>query len=197
MFIIAGIYRRQRLKTPKGNQTRPTANRLREALFNICQQTIEGARFLDVFAGSGAMGLEALSRGAQSAVFIDADKESIHCIEDNIEYLKVQNQSQVLRGEVFAMLQLLKRQEKTFDIIYADPPYRTSSPRSSLFYSTQIIQWIDTHALLVPGGQLFIEEDFFFQPQVEQLQTLKLIDSRRMGQAALQQYQYMNISIKS
>jgi 16S rRNA (guanine966-N2)-methyltransferase len=190
MFIIAGLYRRQRLKAPKGAQTRPTASRLREALFNICQQNIEGARFLDIFAGSGAMGLEALSRGAQSATFIDAHQEAIHCIESNIEHLKVRDQCQILKGEALAMLHLLERQGRLFDIIYVDPPYRTPAPHTSLFYSASIIQWIDTHTLLVPGGVLFIEEEFRSQPQIDQLQTLKFIDSRRMGHAALQQYQH-------
>ncbi len=191
MFIIAGLYRRQHLHTPKGDQTRPTANRLREALFNICQQTIEGARFLDIFAGSGAMGLEALSRGAQSATFIEAHQEAIHCIQSNIEHLKVQKQCQVLKGEALAKLQLLEKQERSFDIIYADPPYRTPAPHTSLFYSAHLIQWIDAHALLAPGGVLFIEEDFHSQPHLDQLQTLKLINSRRMGHAALQQYQHI------
>jgi 16S rRNA (guanine966-N2)-methyltransferase len=188
MFIIAGLYRRQRLMSPKGDQTRPTSSRLREALFNICQQTIEGARFLDIFAGSGAMGLEALSRGAQSATFIEAHQEAIHCMERNIAHLKVQSQCRVLKGEAFAMLQLLERQGKSFDMIYADPPYRTLAPRSSLFYSAEIIQWIDSHALLVPGGFLFIEEEFSSQPYLDQLRTLTLINTRRMGHAALQQY---------
>jgi 16S rRNA (guanine966-N2)-methyltransferase len=191
MYIIAGLYRHQRLKTPKGGQTRPTANRLREALFNICQQGIEGTRFLDLFAGSGAMGLEALSRGAQSAVFIDEHREAIHCIEANIEHLKVQHQCQLFRGEAFAMMQSLERQGQRFDIIYADPPYRTCAPRTSNLYSYQIIQWIDTHDLLAPEGLLFIEEDFHFQPRMAQLQTLVLKDSRRMGLAALQQYQHI------
>ena len=195
MFIIAGIYRRQYLKTPESDQTRPTSSRLRESLFNICQQTIEGAKFLDIFAGSGAMGLEALSRGAQSATFIDAHKKAIQCIEDNIDHLKVQNQCQIFRGEAFAMLKLLEKQGKTFDIIYADPPYRTTVPDSSIFYSTQIIQWIDTHHLLNSGGLLFIEEDFQFQPKIKELQTLKFKDSRRMGHAALQQYQIREITL--
>lgn len=188
MFIIAGLYRHQKLKSPKGTQTRPTSSRLREALFNICQHSIDQTRFLDVFAGSGAMGLEALSRGAQSAAFIESNKEAMHCIEGNIEQLKLQRQCQLLRGEAFAMLRLLEKQGKQFDIIYADPPYRTPYLDSTSFYSEQIIDWIDKHSLLVPGGTLFIEEDFNFQPQMKSLETLEFVNSRRMGQAALQQY---------
>lgn len=194
MFIIAGLYRRHRLSVPKGSQTRPTASRLREALFNICQHSIEGAHFLDLFAGSGAMGLEALSRGAQSATFVDTHREAIRCIQQNVAHLQVQSQAQILHGEVFTVLKLLEKQGKAFDIIYADPPYKTpvSSASPTTFYSHKIIQWIDTHRLLAPGGVLFIEEDFHSQPQLDQLTTLKLNDSRRMGHAALQQYQDMS-----
>lgn len=188
MFIIAGLYRRQQLKSPKGDQTRPTSSRLREALFNICQHSIEESRFLDLFAGSGAMGFEALSRGAKSTTFIETNRDAIHCIESNMEHLKVRPHCQILRGDVFAMLQLLEKKGKQFDIIYADPPYRTSAPGSTHFYSKEIIDWVDRHALLIPGGLLFIEEDFRFQPQFEQLQTLTLISDRRMGPAVLQQY---------
>lgn len=189
MFIIAGLYRRQQLKSPKGDQTRPTSSRLREALFNICQHSIEESRFLDIFAGSGAMGFEALSRGAQSATFIETNKHAIQCIESNMEHLKVRAQCQILRGDAFAMLQFLEKKGKQFDVIYADPPYQTLAPGSTHFYSAEIIEWVDRHSLLVPGGMLFIEEDFRFQPQLDQLQTLNLVSDRRMGPAVLQQYQ--------
>jgi 16S rRNA (guanine966-N2)-methyltransferase len=190
IYIIAGHYRRQRLITPKGSHTRPTANRLREALFNICQHDIAGASFLDLFAGSGAMGFEALSRGAESVTFIDAHKEAIHCIESNAARLHVQEKSQILRGEAFAMLKRLEQNGKTFDIIYADPPYHTYVPRSTLFYSVQMIHWVDTHPLLNRGGVFFVEEDYNSQPQLDQLNTLKLKDSRRFGDSVLQQYVY-------
>lgn len=188
MFIIAGSHARHRLKSPKGQQTRPTSSRLREALFNICQNNIESAQFLDIFAGSGAMGLEALSRGAQFSTFIEFQKEAIQCIESNIQHLKVEDRCRILKGEAFDMLRMLERQGKKFDIIYADPPYCTPGPHSSQFYSFHIVEWVDNHNLLVPGGILFIEEDFRFQPRLDQLKTLTLKDSRRMGPAVLQQY---------
>ena len=192
MQIIAGHYRGHRLKAPKGPQTRPTASRLREALFNICQNRIDGSRFLDLFAGSGAMGFEALSRGAHSAAFIDAHKEAIQCIEANAATLQVQSQIQVFRGEAIATLARLEKEGEAFDIIYADPPYQTRDPRTSMVYSEQIIHWVDTHGLLRPDGVLFIEEDFRFQPHMDQLTSLVLKDSRRFGQAALQQYRKKN-----
>jgi 16S rRNA (guanine966-N2)-methyltransferase len=189
MFIIAGLYRGQRLIPPKGGHTRPTASRLREAVFNICQHVIEGARFLDVFAGSGAMGLEALSRGAQSATFIESNKAAIQCIEHNITHLRVQAQTKILRGEVFKMLAWLERQAETFDIIYVDPPYRTPAPHTSSFYSTEVIQWIDQHSLLSPNGLTFVEEDFRSEPHLSHLSKVQLNNSRRFGDTVLQQYQ--------
>lgn len=189
MHIIAGRYRGQRLVTPRGPQTRPTSNRLREALFNICQHTIEEACFLDVFAGSGAIGFEALSRGAQKVAFIDSHKESIHCLSTNAAHLKVEQQTQILRGEALTMLKMLERRGQLFDLIYVDPPYKTLAPGSELFYSAWILQWIDAHEILCPGGLLFIEEDARAAPKTDHLETLVLIDSRRFGQAALQQYQ--------
>lgn len=189
MFIIAGRYRRQRLITPKSHQTRPTANRLREAIFNICQHTIEGTHFLDIFAGSGAIGFEALSRGAQFVTFIETHKEAIQCIKANIAHLGVEDQTKILHQEAFTALKWLQSQKQTFDIIYADPPYQTFVPYSSLMYSAQIIQWIDTHPLLNCNGRLFVEEDFRSEPNMHPLTTLSLKDNRRFGHTVLQQYQ--------
>lgn len=190
MHIIAGIYRNRTLFSPKGEQTRPTASRLRESVFNICQNNIEGARFLDIFSGSGSMGLEALSRGAQSATFVDANKQALQCIEKNIELLKVKHQSKVMRGDVFTVLQFLKNQGNTFDIIYVDPPYRTLVPHRSSFYSEEVIKWFDANPMLAAGGTLFVEEEFNFQPKIELLERLQLTKSRKLGNAALQQYTY-------
>lgn len=193
MYIIAGLYRHRRLSSPKGQATRPTASQLRESVFNICQNSIEGARFLDLFAGSGAMGLEALSRGAQCATFIDQNKEAIRCIQQNVEHLEVKGQTKILHGNAFQLLSMLHEQQVQFDIIYADPPYKTpASPHQpTLYYSEKIIRWIDEHALLAPQGTLFIEESFEAQPKIHHLKTLELKKSRRTGAAVLQQYQYL------
>lgn len=188
MYIIAGLYRGRRLVSPKGPQTRPTAGRLREALFNICQNRIEGAAFLDLFAGSGAMGFEALSRGAQSATFVDSHRESIQSIKANAAHLLVESRAHVLKGDVIPTLAWLEKQGHAFDIIFADPPYGIKDVHSSRLLSEQIVCWIDSHTLLKPGGVLFIEEDFSLQPSLTDLKTLILKDSRKVGPAALQQY---------
>lgn len=191
MYIIAGQYRHQRLTTPKGMQTRPTASRLRESLFNICQGFIENARFLDLFAGSGAIGLEALSRGAQAVTFIDASKEAVRCQQANASTLNVQAQCQILHGQVFTLLPWLEKQHKQFDIIFADPPYATvADPEDKQFYSEKIIRYLDASNLLAEEGVIFIEEESRFQPQINDLKKLRLVDSRKMGHTTLQRYEW-------
>lgn len=188
MRIIAGIYRNQLLQTPKGEQTRPTASRLRESLFNICQNYIDEASFLDAFAGSGAIGFEALSRGAKHVVFIEKNKEAIRCLQKNAETLGVMSQCQILHGDVFQFLQLFQKQKKQFDIIYADPPYNTKDLQS-IIYSEKIIRLVDTGPLLTPKGSLFIEEAIEAQPTIQDLHTLYLKKARKMGTSILQEYE--------
>lgn len=189
MHIIAGLYRHQRLAAPKGQATKPTASRLRESLFNICQPIVEGAHFLDLFAGSGAMGFEALSRGAASATFIENHREALRCIQQNIQTLDLQKQTQVLAGDVFQFLKKLAKQNRLFDIIFMDPPYGISLYPEGPIYSEAILQFIDENQLLAPNGWLFIEEDIRSQPHVN-LKTLELKSSRRMGNTILQQYHH-------
>ncbi len=191
MYIIAGQYRHQRLATPKGMQTRPTASRLRESLFNICQGFIENARFLDLFAGSGAIGFEALSRGAQAVTFIDASKEAVRCQQTNASKLDVQTQCQILHGQVLTLLPWLEKQRKQYDIIFADPPYATTDhPEEKQFYSEKIVRFLDASTLLAEKGVLFIEEESGFEPQINDLRKLQLVDSRRMGHTTLQRYEW-------
>lgn len=189
MHIIAGKYKNRQLQSPKGSQTRPTSSRLRESLFNICQNEIEGAVFLDLFAGSGAIGFEAISRGAKECTFVDSHPHAISCIRENCSKLQVGKESKILTGDIFDMLRLLEKQQARFDIIFVDPPYATwQSVKEELPLSTKIIQWFDKHQLLKPNGLLFVEEDFTFQPKLSDLKSLELINSRRLGTAALQQY---------
>jgi 16S rRNA (guanine966-N2)-methyltransferase len=186
--IISGLYRNRHLFTPKGDQTRPTASRLRESLFNICQGYIEGARFLDLFAGSGAIGFEALSRGAKQATFIDNNREAILCIQKNATELNVKEQTRILMGNVFHLLKVLEKQGYQFDIIYADPPYNTLDANLNS-YSSQVIQIIDKSPLLAPNGTLFVEEDLKSKPPENLCENLKLKSARQMGTSVLQQYE--------
>lgn len=186
MRIFAGTLKNRLLKSPKGLATRPTMGMVREALFNICQQDIEGASFLDLYAGSGAMGLEALSHGASLAVFIDSSRECVQCIQENLKNFGMTQQAQVLQGDVFLKIEVLAKMGKAFDIIYADPPYEKGP--EGLAYGERIVRAIDESNLLKPGGRFFLEGPHPFPLKVEDLKSLVLEKSRHMGRATLQQY---------
>lgn len=180
--IIGGTLKKKKLKSPKGLKTRPTSSRLREALFNICQHKIEGARFLDLFAGSGAMGIEALSRGAEMALFIDNDRESTQCIRANLKDLNLVENSRVVMENVIATLPKLG----TYDIIYVDPPYIEKN--DEMPYSAQVLTCVDQSELLAPGGMLFIEDSKAWDPDFESLHFLQLRSSRKIGRSMLHQF---------
>ncbi len=122
MRIITGTKRGKKLITPEGMRVRPTSDRVKEALFNILQFLIEGRRFLDLFAGSGQIGLEALSRGAQSAVFVDISKDSLRVIRQNIEATGFGCRARAVQADFAGFL---RGSRETFDAAFLDPPYRT------------------------------------------------------------------------
>lgn len=190
MHIISGTHKRQHIISPKIEGVRPTSSKLRETLFNICQTFVVDASFLDLFAGSGAMGLEALSRGAKSATFIDYSKECIRCIQQNLRQLQLEEKAQVIYGDVLQQVERLSKLKQQYDIIYADPPYDATikSEGKILKLSTYLIRIIDKGLLLVPSGDLFVEESFDTFLSTEVLNRLKLISSRRIGQSLLQHY---------
>lgn len=191
MHIISGKFKNQKLVAPKGQETRPTSSRLRESLFNICQSYIEEALFLDLFAGSGAIGFEALSRGAKSVTFVDQSKESLKAILENGKKLNCSKDFNVFQEDVFHFLSRIKRLNQKFDIIYIDPPYDASKLVEGHFetYSSLILKAIDESDVLSPNGELFIEDSKESIPNPETLHSLKLKSSRRLGRSFLQQWE--------
>lgn len=123
MRIIAGSRRSMPLKAPKGTDTRPTQDRTKETLFNILRDDVYDARFLDLFAGSGAVALEALSRGARYAVIVENAREAICCIRQNISFTRFEDCAELMECDVLTALKRLEGQPP-FDIIFMDPPYR-------------------------------------------------------------------------
>jgi 16S rRNA (guanine966-N2)-methyltransferase len=121
MRVVAGELRGRRLRAPRGVRTRPTADRVREALFSMLGD-VGGARVLDLYAGSGALGIEAISRGAASAVFVEHDPRAVDAIERNLESLGLDER--VVRDDA---LRFLGRAEGTFDLVFCDPPYDCAS----------------------------------------------------------------------
>ncbi len=121
MRVIAGSARSVPLTAPKGDNVRPTTDRIKETLFNMLQTYVPDAVFVDLFSGSGAIGIEALSRGARKAYFIDNDRESVNCIEANLKKTKLEDAAMVLRQDGVSALGYSIRE--TADVIFADPPY--------------------------------------------------------------------------
>lgn len=134
MRVITGTARGRVLKTLEGDDVRPTTDRVKEAIFSIIQFEIEGRRVLDLFAGSGQLGIEALSRGAAFATFTDMSAESVDTVKKNLISTKLDRRSEVIRTEAVAFL---KSNRKKFDIIFMDPPYSKGILQNTLPYAVQ------------------------------------------------------------
>ncbi len=127
MRIIGGDLRGKRLATFQGKSTRPTADRVRESIFNICASKISNADVLDLFAGTGALGIEALSRGAASAVFIDSAANAVKMIAKNIESCKMTDRARVIKWDILKNLNCLCGKHSFYDLIFMDPPYNENA----------------------------------------------------------------------
>ncbi len=150
MRIIAGSRRSLPLKTVPGVETRPTTDRIKETLFNMIQADIPGCYFLDLFAGSGQIGLEALSRGAAYSVFVENGKKQAACIEDNIAFTKFQKESKLLQTDVLSGLRMLEG-KYTFDYIFMDPPYGSE-------YLESVLALLANSSVLKPDTVIIVEE---------------------------------------
>ena len=135
MRVITGKARGVQLKTPDGMQTRPTADRVKEALFSIINFDIPGAEVLDLFGGTGQLGIEALSRGAKSAVFVDQSEQACRLIRENLKRTKLEQQARVVRGDY---MDYLSRCRESYDIILLDPPYAEVFLENALKRITEI-----------------------------------------------------------
>lgn len=133
MRVIAGKARSMPLKTVEGMDTRPTTDRIKETLFNMCQPYLGDSRFLDLFAGSGAIGIEALSRGASYAVFVEQNKKAAECIAENLRFTKLHPSARLMISDVLSALPQLEREEP-FDFIFMDPPYGKGLEEQVLSY---------------------------------------------------------------
>ncbi|HLI35313.1 MAG TPA: 16S rRNA (guanine(966)-N(2))-methyltransferase RsmD [Terriglobia bacterium] len=123
MRIIAGAYRGLRLKTLKGEALRPTSDQLRETLFNVLGENVQGTMFLDAYAGSGAVGIEALSRGAQEVVFVEHHRPAVELIRENLQALGIISGFRIIQSQVQMGLERMAGQGEKFDFVFLDPPY--------------------------------------------------------------------------
>lgn len=157
MRVIAGTARSLRLKTPEGLDTRPTADRIKETLFNMIQGEIPHCIFLDLFAGSGGIGIEALSRGASHAYFVENGKEAIGCIQENIAFTKFTESATLLKQDVFSALSMIH--EKEVDIIFMDPPYQAGYEKD-LLMALAGQSYVTENTLLIIEAELNKSFDF-------------------------------------
>lgn len=175
MRIIAGEMRSRRLKAPEGMDTRPTADRVKEAMFSILLRNLPGARVLDLYAGSGALSLEAISRGAASAVLADCSPKACKIIAENIETLGCQNRARLLRQGDSAALTTLKNEGAQFDLIFLDPPYRLDT--------SAVCARLEKDRILAEGGLIVVEHAKETPPTPPD--TLTLVDKREYGVTGL------------
>ena len=152
MRVIAGIARSMPLKAAEGDNTRPTTDRIKETLFNMLQSDIAGCRFLDLYSGSGAIGIEALSRGAKEAVLVENARQAIAVIKDNLTFTKLAEHGKLLNMDVLQALRSLEGEE-AFDCIFMDPPYNHDLERQVLEYLSDS-SLADDHTLIITEADL-------------------------------------------
>ena len=182
MRIITGTARGRRLLAPPGDHTRPTPERVKEALFSVIQFEIEGRRILDLFAGSGQLGLEALSRGAREAVFVDAGKEAAAMMEKNIAACGFTASAKVMRMDYTAFF---SHRQKPFDLAFLDPPYQSGLLWDALEKTTGVMQ---------PGGTVVCEHPDDMLPP-ESRGTFQRVKTYRYGKVALSFYRHKDVGI--
>lgn len=181
MRVIAGKYKSRQLVAPPGIETRPTSDRLRETLFNVVAPGIEDSVWLDLFAGSGAIGIEALSRGARGVYFVESSSAAARTIRKNLHTLEIDEGAEVIERDVAASLRMFDSQGITCDFIFLDPPYRKMGDYE------QVLEFLSQSRLLNPGSQVIAEHDKHFDPGNE-FGSLRRHRTLRQGDAVLSFY---------
>lgn len=185
MRVVAGTAKGRTLKSPTSITTRPVLDRVKTALFDTLMGDILEARFLDLFAGVGGIGIEALSRGATSATFVELSAESYRLVRENLAITKLAERAETIRGDAFAFLRSAHQQGRVYDIVYVAPPqYQKMAARA--------VAQLDAQPLTSPGGlviaQVHPRERDDFAPLT--LQRLRLYDERRYGATLLLYYEH-------
>lgn len=159
MRIIAGKYRSRRFKPPPpGAELRPTSDRLRETIFNVVAKRIEGSVFVDLFAGTGGVGIEALSRGAAKVYLVESDRKAARLIRENLASLKIGDEAELLESDAAQALQSLEREAVVCDIIFLDPPYDAHGAYA------RTLERLGDSPILTADGIVIAEHDKHFDP---------------------------------
>lgn len=182
MRVIAGTARSLRLKTPDGTDTRPTTDRIKETLFNMLQPYLSGALFVDLFSGSGGIGIEALSRGARHAYFVENEKRALTCIQENLQFTHLANQATVLKTDVLSAIYGIH--EKEADLVFMDPPYDCGH-EARVLAALRELPWVTENTLIVIETSLrtdvsFLEKQGFFMEKEKRYKTNRHIFCRKV-----------------
>ncbi|MBD5452686.1 MAG: 16S rRNA (guanine(966)-N(2))-methyltransferase RsmD [Lachnospiraceae bacterium] len=161
MRVIAGSARRLLLKTPAGMDTRPTSDRIKETLFNMLMPYLSGAVFVDLFSGSGGIGIEALSRGARKAYFVDSSSKAITCITDNVAHTHFTDKAVILKQDAFSVIRAGIKE--TADVVFLDPPYNQEYDKRALELLKDA-PFVDEDTLIVVEAAL--ETDFSYAEEL-------------------------------
>jgi 16S rRNA (guanine966-N2)-methyltransferase len=187
MRVIAGTYRSRILKSLKGLALRPTSDRLRETLFNVLGPNVSGSRFLDLFAGTGAIGIEALSRGASHVTFVERHPPAVALIRRNLESLKIKSGATVVAGDALRALETLAANQKSpdavFDFVFVDPPYAAAEDYA------RALQFLGSASFLAAGGIVIVEHHHKFNLS-EQIGALERVRVLKQGDAGLSFFRF-------
>jgi 16S rRNA (guanine966-N2)-methyltransferase len=178
MRIIAGTLKSRKIQFPKTKLTRPMTDRSKETVFNILGGLVPGKRVLDLYAGSGSLGLEALSRGALDAVFVDRASWATKVIKKNLEDLHLQPKAQILETDVLRAIDKFKKNEQSYSLIFVDPPFNQGLVKKTLIK-------LDQSGIVLPFGQVIVGHTRQEELPLEHLETLKLARTKKIGQACL------------
>jgi 16S rRNA (guanine966-N2)-methyltransferase len=181
MRVIAGKYRSRRLIAPTGVETRPTSDRLRETLFNVVAGSVPDSVWLDLFAGSGAVGIEALSRGARMVHFVESSSRAVRAIRANLATLGITRGFDIVDREAMMALRRIENQQPAADFCFLDPPYRQTGDYE------QVLTFLSNSGVLQPEGLVIAEHDKHFDPG-ESFGALRRRRKLRQGDAVLSFY---------
>jgi len=181
--IISGVLKGKKLYSARDQSIRPTADRLRESIFNILSHRVLKAVVLDLFSGTGAMGIEALSRGAESVLFIDNRKEALSVLKRNIESCNLDQIARVVKWDIRRNLNCLRSGNPCFDIAFIDPPYNKNLIKPTLFNLDQ------SHSL--KGGACIVIEHSFLESIPTDLPVFDLADQRKYGKTLVSFLNYL------
>lgn len=177
MRVIAGKAKGHSLTAPRGLDIRPTSDRAKEAIFNILGDTVREADVLDLYAGTGSLGIEALSRGGRLAVFVDHDQRALKSLDQNLKKTGLEEQTQVFKADVIQVLKSLQKDKRQFDLIFLDPPYRID-----LAVLERVLSSLGRFNLLTQRGKIVLEHSS--RNDISIPKELELVDKRKYGDTA-------------